>query len=82
MHRAAPRHSPATSRVTLKLVSSPPGATFRVNGKDLGRAPTSIRLPAGATANIYADFDGLVWQRRVTVVADRPDMSVRAVLGE
>ena len=53
-----------------------------MNGKDLGRAPTSIRLPAGATANIYADFDGLVWQRRVTVVADRPDMSVRAVLGE
>lgn len=82
VHRAAPGHSAEAARVTLHLLSSPPGATFRVNGKELGPAPTSIRLPAGSTANIYATFDGLVWQRRVTLAADQPDMSVRAVLGQ
>ncbi len=73
---------PPTGQVTVQLESSPPGAVFRVNGKSVGRGPTSIRLPAGATANVYANFDGLVWQRRVTVATDSPTMRLRAVLGE
>jgi hypothetical protein len=45
----------------------------------VGRGPTTIRLPAGTSASIYASFDGLVWHLKVPL--DKEEVQVVAVLG-
>jgi hypothetical protein len=63
----------------LDLRSSPPGASFTVNGASAGHAPTSAKVSAFTFVNVRASLEGYgTWTQRVYVLG--PRMSVTAPL--
>lgn len=75
-----PPRAAASGKVRVVLDSTPPGASFRVNGNDVGKGPKSIELPAGGRASVYATLDGLTWHNRVDL--DKDVVNVRATFGQ
>jgi hypothetical protein len=50
----------------LRLSSKPAGATFKVNGREVGRAPLKLELERFETVNIQASLPGRKpWRRKV-----------------
>jgi hypothetical protein len=63
----------------LALVSSPPGASFTMNGSHIGRAPTSMRVLAYTQVKLAATLEGhKPWSK--TVYLDKTRMTVTATM--
>jgi hypothetical protein len=66
-------------RAQLQLASSPPGATFNVNGQQVGRGPLKLDVARYETVHIQASMPGKrVWRR--SIYLRRPATEVDAQL--
>jgi hypothetical protein len=64
--------------ITLKVVSSPPGAIVTVEGKVIGRAPAAVEVSAFTKVYVTATLDGYkVWTRSVKVTGSDKTVQVR-----
>jgi hypothetical protein len=65
-----PRWVRAAGDVTVRVVSTPPGATVILEGKRLGKTPVDVRLPRRERTLLILRLAGHR-ERRERVVADR-----------
>ena len=74
----APRPAAGSSLVRVRLVSDPPGAELRVNGRRAGQTPSTLTLPPG-TLELELRRDGYELLRRSVRIVPRPDGTVQEV---
>ena len=66
---AAPHHAPV-SVLTVLIESTPPGARIRIDGRDLGPAPLTVRQLRPGTHTLELRLPGYrLWSQRITVAA-------------